>query len=138
MSHVTTHVLDAALGTPAAGVPVQLFAVTSLRAAALLGSSAALPHSTPSHSTLPHSTPPTGESALLASGTTDADGRIPSLGPDVLSSGTYRLVFDTATYFAGAPTFYPSVTIDFAVTDAAHYHVPLLLSPFAYSTYRGS
>lgn len=104
MSHVTTHVLDAALGTPAAGVPVQLFA---------------------------------GDQ-ILATGTTDADGRIPSLGPDILASGPYRLVFDTATYFAGAPTFYPSVTIDFAVTDAAHYHVPLLLSPFAYSTYRGS
>ena len=122
MSHVTTHVLDAAVGTPAAGVPVQLFAVSALRAAALLGSPATPPSAT----------------ELLASGITDANGRIPSLGPNVLASGTYRLVFDTAAYFAGQPTFYPSVTIDFAVTDAAHYHVPLLLSPFAYSTYRGS
>jgi 5-hydroxyisourate hydrolase len=76
----------------------------------------------------------------LATGTTDADGRIPSLGPDVLDPGAYRLVFATAAYFAGSgtPAFYPRVTLDFAVTDGSHYHVPLLLSPFAYSTYRGS
>lgn len=76
----------------------------------------------------------------LATGTTDADGRVADLGPATLAPGPYRLVFATARYFAasGTPTFYPRVTIDFGLADAAHYHVPLLLSPFAYSTYRGS
>jgi 5-hydroxyisourate hydrolase len=108
MSHVTTHVLDAALGLPAAGISV-----------ALSG--------------------PDGD--VLASGETNADGRIPELGPDQLPTGHYRLEFETGSYFAASerPTFYPRVTIEFVVTDgAAHYHVPLLLSPFAYSTYRGS
>jgi 5-hydroxyisourate hydrolase len=91
MSHVTTHVLDAAMGRPAEGVPVTLF------------------------------------------------GRIASLGPDTLPPGAYRLVFDTGAWFGGAPHFFPLVTIDFLLSDAvSHYHVPLLLSPFAYSTYRGS
>ena len=108
MSHVTTHVLDAALGRPAAGISVAL------------GS-------------------PTGD--IIATGVTDADGRITELGPDVLPAGDYRLEFETGSYFAaiGSPTFYPRVTVEFIITDvAAHYHVPLLLSPFAYSTYRGS
>ena len=108
MSHVTTHVLDAALGHPAAGMAV-----------ALSG--------------------PTGE--MLATGVTDADGRITQLGADVLPAGDYRLEFEVGQYFSGAGrrAFYPRVTIDFIVTDVdAHYHVPLLLSPFAYSTYRGS
>ncbi|SLH60113.1 hydroxyisourate hydrolase [Mycobacteroides abscessus subsp. abscessus] len=57
-----------------------------------------------------------------------------------MSPGTYRLVFDTGAYFAaqGTPTFYPEVAITFAVTEERHHHVPLLLSPFAFSTYRGS
>lgn len=107
MSHVTTHVLDAALGQPAAGITV-----------ALSG--------------------PTGE--LIATGSTDADGRVGDLGPAVMPAGDYRLEFDTGSYFAasGRATFYPRVTVDFILKDAAHYHVPLLLSPFAYSTYRGS
>ncbi|WP_213814190.1 hydroxyisourate hydrolase [Glaciihabitans sp. dw_435] len=108
MSHVTTHVLDAALGKPASGVAVSLRDASGLE---------------------------------LGSGATNADGRIPELGPDALAAGTYTLVFDTGSYFAalGQPSFYPRVTIDFALADAAsHYHVPLLLSPFAYSTYRGS
>ena len=104
MSHITTHVLDAALGKPAAGVPVALFA--------------------------------SGE--LVAEGTTDADGRVADLGPDLLPSGGYTLVFDTAKYFGVRPNFYTRVIIDFAITSTDHYHVPLLLSPFAYSTYRGS
>ncbi|AMM19303.1 5-hydroxyisourate hydrolase [Frondihabitans sp. PAMC 28766] len=76
----------------------------------------------------------------IAAGVTDADGRVATLGPDLLAPGPYRLVFATEPYFAasGTPTFYPQVTLDFAVTDESHYHVPLLLSPFAYSTYRGS
>lgn len=108
MSHVTTHVLDAALGTPAAGVSVSLF---------------------------------DGDGALVAEGVTDADGRVPELGPDALAAGEYSIVFETGLYFlaTGVTGFYPRVSIDFELSDvAAHYHVPLLLSPFAYSTYRGS
>lgn len=108
MSHVTTHVLDAALGSPAAGISV-----------ALAG--------------------PTGE--ILATGVTDADGRVRDLGPELLPAGEYQLEFSTGAYFAaaGRATFYPRVVLHFVLTDTtAHYHVPLLLSPFAYSTYRGS
>jgi 5-hydroxyisourate hydrolase len=108
MSHVTTHVLDAALGRPAAGIAVALY---------------------------------DSEGALVAEGITDADGRVPDLGPDALPLGEYGIVFETGVYFARTqtPTFYPRVSIDFELTDeAAHYHVPLLLSPFAFSTYRGS
>lgn len=79
------------------------------------------------------------DGSALATGSTDADGRLPALGPDALAPGDYRLVFDTGAWFGEAPHFYPRVTIDFIITDAAaHHHVPLLLSPFAYSTYRGS
>ncbi len=108
MSHVTTHVLDAALGKPAAGVAVQL---------------------------------ERADGTLIALGITNADGRVADLGPDVLPVGHYRLVFGTAAYFieVGQPTFYPRVQIDFDLAESdSHYHVPLLLSPFAYSTYRGS
>ena len=107
MSHITTHVLDTSLGTPAAGVHVVLLDADDVR---------------------------------IATGFTDADGRVSSLGPDLLDAGIYRLVFETGVYFAadGRETFYPRVTIDFTVIDASHYHVPVLLSPFAYSTYRGS
>ncbi len=75
----------------------------------------------------------------LATGVTDADGRL-GLGPDALAPGDYALVFTTSAYFAaqGVDAFYPSVTVAFTVGDRPHYHVPLLLSPFAYSTYRGS
>jgi len=104
MSHVTTHVLDSALGVPAAGVPVQL----------------------------------AGPDGLIASSQTNADGRVTSLGPDLLPAGTYTLTFFTATYFGETPSFYPRVCIEFAVAGDEHYHVPLLLSPFGYSTYRGS
>lgn len=110
MSAVTTHVLDAAQGRPAAGIPVRLEAL----------------HDSPT---------------VLASATTDEDGRVPQLGPDRVEPGTYRLVFDTATYFAASDQtgFYPEVAITFTIADPAqHYHVPVLLSPFAYSTYRGS
>ncbi|HET6560981.1 MAG TPA: hydroxyisourate hydrolase [Marmoricola sp.] len=108
MSAVTTHVLDTALGRPAAGVPVRLF---------------------------------DGDGALLARASTNSDGRVPSLGPDELETGNYRLVLDTAAYFdsTGQTGFFPSVSIVFDLADPGqHYHVPLLLSPFAYSTYRGS
>lgn len=105
MTHLSTHVLNAVTGTPAAGIAVTL-------------------------------TDRGG--ALLASATTDDDGRIGSLAGD-LAPGVYRLTFDTGSYFTGTPTFYPEVTITFEVTTGSvKYHVPLLLSPFAYSTYRGS
>ena len=107
MTHVTTHILDATAGTPAAGVDVSL---------------------------------QSADGTPRGSGRTDADGRL-ALGPEALEPGDYALTFATGDYFAAREqaTFYPSVTIDFAV-DAAeqHYHVPLLLSPFAFSTYRGS
>lgn len=110
VSHVTTHVLDAVAGVPAPGVPVQLFVRD-------------------------------GEQwRLVAEAVTDPDGRAKQLGPEVLPAGSYRLRFDTEAYFAGRgiPTFYPETLITFVVADGRHCHVPLLLSPFAYSTYRGS
>ena len=108
MSYVTTHVLDATAGRPAAGVAVTLATID-------------------------------GES--IATGVTNDDGRVADLGPDRLEPGDYRIDFRTGEYFAGngAETFYPKVTICFSTSsEQAHYHVPLLLSPFAYSTYRGS
>ncbi len=79
----------------------------------------------------------------LARGTTDSDGRARGLLPEdeILLWGTYRLTFDTATYFVagGVEGFYPSIPVIFEVrADGEHYHVPLLLSPYGYSTYRGS
>jgi 5-hydroxyisourate hydrolase len=72
----------------------------------------------------------------LGEGTTDADGRVGAIGPGHLDPGDYVLRFDTAAYVDG---FYPEVVVVFTVSDRdAHYHVPLLLSPFGYSTYRGS
>ncbi|MET7989311.1 hydroxyisourate hydrolase [Amycolatopsis sp. NPDC005232] len=79
-----------------------------------------------------------GDGTLVASGVTDADGRARDLGPETLEPGVYRLVFDTGAYL-GPEAFFPDVTIAFRITDGtAHHHVPVLLSPFAYSTYRGS
>ncbi len=108
MSRITTHVLDIAHGMPAAGVPVTLR---------------------------------DGAGVILARAQTDADGRVKELGPEELPAGSYCLVFDTARYFEliDLETFYPRVTIDFAIVDPdEHFHVPLLLSAFGYSTYRGS
>lgn len=120
MTHVTTHILDAATGEPAAGVGVVLAEASGASVLA--------------------ETPGT----IIAHGTTDADGRL-AIGPDVLASGDYTLTFLTGEYFAarGLDTFYPFVTVTFIVEvaddgETRHYHVPLLLSPFAYSTYRGS
>ncbi|WP_026549256.1 hydroxyisourate hydrolase [Arthrobacter sp. Br18] len=110
-SHVTTHVLDTGTGRPAQGITARL----SLKSAR-------------------------GWEAI-ADGTTDGDGRIRNLGPDRLESGTYRIDFGTGDYFhsIGTETFFPEVTLTFVVSSPSeHYHVPLLLSPFAYSTYRGS
>ncbi len=76
----------------------------------------------------------------LTTSATDDDGRIGGLGGE-LPAGTYRLHFDTGSYFASLaiPAFYPEIVIAFDITDpAGRYHVPVLLSPYAYSTYRGS
>jgi 5-hydroxyisourate hydrolase len=78
--------------------------------------------------------------AILAQASTDDDGRVTSL-TDAQLTGVYRLTFDTASYFAaqGVAGFYPEVVISFEISDAdGRFHVPLLLSPYAYSTYRGS
>ncbi len=80
-------------------------------------------------------------SVVVASGVTDDDGRVAELWQGALDIGVYRLQFAVGDYFrqTGRETFYPSVIIDFSVVDPEqHYHVPLLLSPFGYSTYRGS
>lgn len=74
---------------------------------------------------------------VLFSGVTDADGRARALEPERVEPGVYRIVFDTGAYNAGG--FFPETAIVFRIDDVAqHYHVPLLLSPFGYSTYRGS
>jgi len=74
----------------------------------------------------------------IAEGRTDDDGRVRDLGPESLTAGVYRLVFATGAYL-GPDAFFPEVTLAFRIADgSAHHHVPLLLSPFAYSTYRGS
>ena len=109
---VSTHVLDAARGLPAQGVRLLLERLDGT------------------------------EGSQLGEGTTDADGRCPGLTEGMeLGAGTYRLSFKTGEWFArtATPTFYPVVDVVFEITDASrHHHVPLLLSPFAYSTYRGS
>ena len=115
-SLVTTHVLDTASGRPAPGVPVRLEALTD------------------------------DGPREVGSGVTDDDGRVRTLGPATLAPGPYRLTFDTAEYLAesadesaGSGAFFPEVAVTFVVgPDDAHLHVPLLLSPFGYSTYRGS
>ena len=76
----------------------------------------------------------------LGHGTTDQDGRVGSIGPDRLEPGEYVLRFATGDYFAaqGVEGFYPEVLVVFAVGGDEHYHVPVLLNPFGYATYRGS
>jgi 5-hydroxyisourate hydrolase len=112
MSAITTHVLDTARGCPAAGIAI----------------------------TLERCEP---GAAVLGRGETDADGRLRTLlaADAVLEPGDYRLTFETGAYLArsGGSGFYPRVTVEFTIRDVAqHYHVPLLLSPFGYATYRGS
>jgi len=104
---LSTHVLDAVRGCPAAGLPVRLEQRT-------------------------------GDGwTPLAERVTGPDGRIADLSTG-LAAGSYRLVFDTESYL-GPDAFYPEVVVTFRAEGAGqHYHVPLLLSPFAYSTYRGS
>ncbi|HJU89513.1 MAG TPA: hydroxyisourate hydrolase [Gemmatimonadaceae bacterium] len=78
---------------------------------------------------------------MLGSGTTDADGRVRDFRSGSLGEGNYRLTFHVGEYFAAAnrASFYTTIAIDFRIgTGSEHYHVPLLLSPFGYATYRGS
>ncbi len=83
-----------------------------------------------------------GDWKTLAQGVTNADGRISDLLPSekTIPAGNYKMVFNTGAYFEknNIKTFYPVVEIMFTVTDESHYHVPLLINPFGYSTYRGS
>ena len=114
MSGVTTHVLDTAHGRPAAGVAVQL-----------------------------EREEPDGSWRELGRGVTGPDGRVASLvAPgSTLRAGLHRLSFETAPYFAslGITAFHPWVRVHFLVEDPSqHYHVPLLLAPYGYTTYRGS
>ena len=108
MSYLSAHVLDAAAGRPAAGVGIQL------------ADSAGM---------------------LIAESSTGSDGRASDLGPEQLPAGEYQVRFATGDYFAGrgVECFHPWVSVVFtARKDQAHYHIPLLLSPYAYTTYRGS
>jgi 5-hydroxyisourate hydrolase len=112
MSQITTHILDTTRGKPAQGVTIALYEQRA------------------------------DTWQELARGTTNQDGRVADLLPknELLPLGTYKLKFFTQEYFdQQTPTaFYPFVEIVFAVTTQEHYHVPLLLNPFGYSTYRGS
>lgn len=110
---ISTHVLDTSLGRPAVAITVQFQRQTD------------------------------GTWIDVSSAVTDKDGRVSDLLPPAAPAGAggYRLTFDVGEYFRarGVESFYSRVSIDFVVRDAAgHYHVPLLLSPFGYSTYRGS
>jgi 5-hydroxyisourate hydrolase len=112
MSAITSHVLDTSLGKPAAAVNVSLAVLED------------------------------GAFVELGRGVTDRDGRVKQLlGSSALTVGLYRLRFETGAHYraTGRDSFYEHIEIQFHVTDASqHYHVPLLLSPFGYSTYRGS
>jgi 5-hydroxyisourate hydrolase len=117
MGRLTTHVLDTAHGTPAAGMEFRLYRNLD------------------------------GRYALVKDGRTNADGRVdaPLLEGPALTRGRYRLVFLAGAYFLTRgevlpdPPFVDEVALDFGVADpGAHYHVPLLVSPWSWSTYRGS
>jgi len=115
MGKLTTHVLDTALGKPAAGLRIELFHLS-------------------------------GGRILLADVTTNADGRVdaPLLEGDAFAPGEYELLFHAGAYLEHTgqklpePKFLDLVPLRFGISDDSHYHVPLLLSPFGYSTYRGS
>ena len=114
MSRISTHVLDTAKGKPAAGVPVRLQRQDS-----------------------------SGKWSTVSSARTDEDGRCKELLPEgaSLAAGTYRLSFDTTNYFTalGVDGLYPAVEVLFRVRNGErHFHIPLLLSPNGYTTYRGS
>jgi 5-hydroxyisourate hydrolase len=107
---ISTHVLDLESGEPAAGFPVALFRLD-----------------------------PDGIPQLLAETQTDDDGRVRSLVSDQLTEGSYQLVLDVAAYFDDEPPFFENMAVGFRIDDPSRsYHVPLLLSPYGLSTYRGS
>jgi len=112
MSKLTTHILDTSLGKPAEGVSVLLEHESN------------------------------GEWKKISESVTNADGRISDfhISDPGMTTGNYRLVFYTEDYFnkQNKKSFYPRITVEFSVADQSHYHVPLLLNPFGYSTYRGS
>lgn len=112
MSQITTHVLDTSLGKPAQGVVIHLQKQDG------------------------------AGWTTIGSGTTNADGRVADLLPknSPVAAGIYRMFFVTGDYYKqlNIKTFYPEVAIVFETFDESHYHVPLLLNPFGYSTYRGS
>lgn len=112
MSQISTHILDTSAGKPAANVEVVLSYQSDQGW------------------------------TEVARDTTNSDGRVADwLGDTVLEKGNYKLIFETGRYFRsnGVETLYPYVDIVFTITgDGQHYHVPLLLNPFGYSTYRGS
>ena len=111
MSKITTHVLDIARGAPAGGVKIRLEKKSGERW------------------------------MFIGDGRTDHDGRLRTLAPDEIEEGVYRITFDIRSYWDahGIEGFYPEASIAFEVRDPAQrYHVPLLLSPYGYSTYRGT
>ena len=112
MSQITTHILDTSIGKPASGIVVELHQSSN------------------------------DKWITIAKGLTNSDGRVIDLlkSGNVLEKGNYRLLFETKQYFfqKSIQSFYPRILIEFEITDASHYHVPLLLNPFGYSTYRGS
>jgi len=113
MSQITTHVLDTSIGKPAQGIDLTLSQLTD------------------------------NQWKLLGGGTTNSDGRVGDLLPDTitLAAGRYKVLFVTEQYFQdqNVAAFYPYAEIVFDIEgDGQHYHIPLLLSPFGYSTYRGS
>ena len=112
MSPITSHVLDTALGKPAAGLPLRLQLQTQ------------------------------DGWQTLAERSTNQDGRVGDLlAEGALVRGTYRMIFDTGAYLkaSGQAVFYPQVEIVFTIeAEAEHYHIPLLLSPYGYATYRGT
>lgn len=113
MSTITTHVLDTSIGLPAKGIHVQLFVLV--------------------HDTIWEE---------IAGGDTNTDGRIQNLLPESikLEKGIYKMSYQTEAYFKSQniQTFYPYINIVFRIENELHYHIPLLLNPFGYSTYRGS
>ena len=112
MSQITTHILNTSTGQPAANVEILLF----------------------SHDN--------SDWVRIAAGETNEDGRVVGwLGDETLAAGDYKILFQTKAYFErdAIDTFYPYVEIVFTIAgDGQHYHVPLLLNPYGYSTYRGS
>jgi len=133
-SAVTTHVLDTARGVPAEGIVVRLERV--------------VPADPDRPASPDRPAGPAGPARLVGTtevgrGRTDSDGRIGVIGPGALPPGRYRLIFETGDYlgtaYPGESAFFPEVVVTFTVDDRRpRYHVPLLLSPYSYSTYLGS